>query len=57
VSPAFTAARSAMIGLGTNVIVRYLAQHDQPSRKRQTELFERQLTVERPGFVSIVAMV
>jgi predicted nucleic-acid-binding protein len=38
VLPAFTAARSAMIGLGTNVMVRYLAQDDQSSAKGKRTL-------------------
>lgn len=54
---AFPAARSTMIGLGTNVMVRYLAQDDPAQWQKATDLFEPQLTVERPGFVSSVAMV
>jgi predicted nucleic-acid-binding protein len=46
-----------MIGLDTNVVVRYLAQDDKVQSPRATELFERILTEENPGFVSIVAMV
>lgn len=45
-----------MIGLDTNVIVRYLAQDDPQQSPRATNLFERQLTVEVPGFISLVAM-
>jgi predicted nucleic-acid-binding protein len=46
-----------MIGLDTNVLVRYLAQ-DHPSQSAQaTEIIERRLTTENPGFVSIVAVV
>lgn len=45
-----------MIGLDTNVIVRYLAQDDPLQSRKATDLFERQLTVEEPGFISIVAM-
>ena len=45
-----------MIGLDTNVLVRYLAQDDPVQSKKATELFERQLTVEQPGYLSIVAM-
>jgi predicted nucleic-acid-binding protein len=46
-----------MIGLDTNVIVRYLAQDDPVQSPKATNLIERQLTVEKPGFVSVVAMV
>ncbi|MCP5431841.1 MAG: type II toxin-antitoxin system VapC family toxin [Alphaproteobacteria bacterium] len=46
-----------MIGLDTNVIVRYLAQDDPVQSAVAADIFERRLTVERPGFVSLVAMV
>jgi predicted nucleic-acid-binding protein len=46
-----------MIGLDTNVIVRYLAQDDPVQSRRAVEIIERRLTIEEPGFVSIVAMV
>lgn len=45
-----------MIGLDTNVIVRYLTQDDPGQSRKATALIERQLTVGEPGFVSIVAM-
>lgn len=46
-----------MIGLDTNVIVRYLTQADPVQSRIAAELVERGLTVDEPGFVSIVAMV
>jgi predicted nucleic-acid-binding protein len=46
-----------MIGLDTNVVVRYLAQDDVVQSAKATELFERGLSEEEPGFVSVVAMV
>jgi predicted nucleic-acid-binding protein len=46
-----------MIGLDTNILVRYLAQDDPVQSPKATELIERQLTEENPGFVSVVAMV
>jgi predicted nucleic-acid-binding protein len=46
-----------MIGLDTNVIVRYLTQDDAVQSAKATELFERGLSEEEPGFVSVVAMV
>lgn len=45
-----------MIGLDTNVLVRYLVQDDPIQSRRATELIERQLTESDPGFISIVAM-
>ena len=46
-----------MIGLDTNILVRYLTQDDPQQSSRATEIIERRLSAENPGFVSIVAMV
>jgi predicted nucleic-acid-binding protein len=46
-----------MIGLDTNVLVRYLTQDDPVQSRKANEIFERRLTQLNPGFVSIVAMV
>jgi len=46
-----------MIGLDTNVLVRYLTQDDPIQSLKATEILEQRLTEENPGFVSIVAMV
>lgn len=46
-----------MIGLDTNVLVRYLTQDDPIQSARAAEIIERKLSEKNPGFVSIVAMV
>lgn len=46
-----------MIGLDTNVLVRYLAQDDPVQSAKATAILERRLSEENPGFVSIVATV
>ena len=46
-----------MIGLDTNILVRYLTQDDPLQSSKATEIIEQRLTEETPGFVSIVAMV
>jgi predicted nucleic-acid-binding protein len=46
-----------MIGLDTNILVRYLAQDDPVQSAKATEIIERRLTEENPGFISIVAIV
>jgi predicted nucleic-acid-binding protein len=46
-----------MIGLDTNILVRYLTQDDPIQSLRATEIIERRLTEGNPGFVSIVTMV
>ena len=45
-----------MIGLDTNILVRYLTQDDPVQSPAATKLIERRLTTENPGFVSIVAI-
>ena len=46
-----------MIGLDTNVLLRYLAQDDPIQSPIATNLIEHVLTEEEPGYVSIVAIV
>jgi predicted nucleic-acid-binding protein len=46
-----------MIGLDTNILVRYLAQDDAVQSPVATDVIEFRLTEENPGFISIVAMV
>jgi predicted nucleic-acid-binding protein len=46
-----------MIGLDTNVLVRYLAQDDAIQSRQATQTIERQLTEEHPGFISLVTIV
>jgi predicted nucleic-acid-binding protein len=46
-----------MIGLDTNIVVRYLTQDDPVQSAKAREILERRLTAKNPGFVSVVAMV
>ncbi len=45
-----------MIGLNTNVLVRYLAQDDPVQSPRATRIIEQRLTEDRPGFISLVTI-
>jgi predicted nucleic-acid-binding protein len=45
-----------MIGLDSNVLIRYLAQDDPVQSAKATALIERQVTEANPGFISTVAM-
>ena len=45
-----------MIGLDTNVVLRYLTQDDPVQSPRATQLIERRLTEAEPGYISVVAM-
>ncbi len=45
-----------MIGLDTNILVRYLTQDDPIQSPQATEILERKLSVTNPGFVSVVTM-
>jgi predicted nucleic-acid-binding protein len=46
-----------MTGLDTNVLVRYFAQDDLIQSRKATDIIERRLTRDDPGFVSLVTMV
>ena len=45
-----------MIGLDTNVLVRYLTQDDPVQSRKATEIMEQRLTIANPGFVSVVTV-
>ena len=45
-----------MIGLDTNILVRYFTQDDPVQSYKATVLIEQRLTEQSPGFVSIVAL-
>jgi len=45
-----------MIGLDTNVLLRYLTQDDPKHSARATEIIEQRLTAEEPGFISLVSV-
>jgi predicted nucleic-acid-binding protein len=46
-----------MIGLDTNVLVRYLAQDDVRQSAAATRLIEHELSPLQPGFISLVVLV
>ena len=46
-----------MMGLDTNILVRYLAQDDAIQSPQATQIVERQLSKDGPGFISLVTMV
>jgi predicted nucleic-acid-binding protein len=45
-----------MIGLDTNILVRYLTQDDPLQSLKATQIIEGRLTEEQPGFISLVTM-
>ncbi len=45
-----------MIGLDTNVIVRYLAQDDPRQSAAATRLMEKALSPDEPGFITLITM-
>ena len=45
-----------MIGLDTNILVRYFTQDDPVQSYKATVLIEQRLTEQSPGFVTIVAL-
>lgn len=46
-----------MIGIDTNVLVRYIAQDDAAQSRRATAFIEKELTDAAPGFVGLVVLV
>ena len=45
-----------MIGLDTNVLVRYLAQDDAKQAALANRLIDKQLSTVKPGFISLVVL-
>jgi predicted nucleic-acid-binding protein len=45
-----------MIGLDTNILVRYLTQDDPIQSPKATRILERTFTPERPGFLSLASI-
>jgi len=45
-----------VIGLDTNVVIRYLTQDDERQAQLANRLFEKTLTPEQPGFISLVVL-
>ena len=45
-----------MIGLDTNVILRYLLQDDPGQTRRANQIIDKQLSPENRGFISLVAV-
>jgi predicted nucleic-acid-binding protein len=45
-----------VIGLDTNVLVRYIMQDDPVQSAKATAWIEKRLTAENPGFISVVAV-
>jgi len=46
-----------MIGLYTNILVRYLAQDDPKQSKRASDIIEGEISRDQPGFISSVVLV
>lgn len=46
-----------MIGLDTNVLIRYLAQDDPAQAALATRVVEEELTGDAPGFIGLVVLV
>lgn len=45
-----------MIGIDTNVIVRYIVQDDPKQARAATELIEKSLSPDNPGFINHIVM-
>ena len=45
-----------MIGLDTNVVVRYLTQDDAKQAAAASRFFEQTLSVDQPGFIGLITL-
>jgi predicted nucleic-acid-binding protein len=45
-----------MIGLETNIILRYLLQDDPKQTRQANQIIDRQLSGQNPGFISLVTV-
>ncbi len=45
-----------MIGLDTNVVIRYIAQDDPRQSAAATRLMEKTLSAEAPGFIALITV-
>jgi predicted nucleic acid-binding protein len=45
-----------MIGLDTNVVLRYLLQDDPKQAHQANQIVDRQLSEQNPGFINLVAV-
>lgn len=46
-----------MIGIDTNVLVRYLTQDDDAQSLQASKLIEDSLSVDEPGFITLISLV
>ena len=46
-----------MIGLDTNVIVRYITQDDSKQAAKANKLIEKSLSARKPGYITLVTLV
>jgi predicted nucleic-acid-binding protein len=46
-----------MIGVDTNVLVRYIAQDDAAQSARASKFIERECSAARPGFIGLITLV
>jgi predicted nucleic-acid-binding protein len=46
-----------MIGLDTNILIRYFAQDDMRQSSKASEIIEEQLSKDHPGFISSIVLV
>ncbi|MFW5444058.1 MAG: PIN domain-containing protein [Methylococcaceae bacterium] len=46
-----------MVGLDTNIIIRYLTQDDLQQSKQATDFIENELNIDNQGFISLIVLV
>ena len=46
-----------MIGLDTNVLIRYLTQDDEEQAAKANKLIDNKLSLNKPGFITLISLV
>ncbi|MCP5170324.1 MAG: type II toxin-antitoxin system VapC family toxin [Hahellaceae bacterium] len=46
-----------MIGLDTNIIIRYITQDEEKQALKATQVIESQLSAKAPGFITLITLV
>ena len=46
-----------MIGIDTNIIIRYITQDDETQSQKANDLIDNQLSIKQQGFITLLSMV
>jgi predicted nucleic-acid-binding protein len=46
-----------MIGLDTNVVIRYITQDDEAQALKATQVIENEISSKNPGFITLITLI